>query len=111
MFKRKQVEKTCKKTNCLPASSRPEQSTNNPNSNKKTAAGYTPLHTFAYLNANNSANCILQLLPEVNATTDRGWTALHLAAINGNEELVKMLLESSIDPNIKDNNNSNMHVC
>ena len=42
MFKRKQVEKTCKKTNCLPASSRPEQSTNNPNSNKKTAAGAEP---------------------------------------------------------------------
>merc|ERR1719383_520284 len=57
--------------------------------NKKTAAGYTPLHTFAYINADESAKSLLKYSPSMNDATDRGWTALHLATINGNDKMVK----------------------
>jgi len=41
---------------------------------------------------------------EVNALGDEGWTALHSAALRGNIDVVKFLLDNNADVNAKDNN-------
>jgi ATP-dependent Clp protease ATP-binding subunit ClpB len=39
---------------------------------------------------------------DVNVRHTLGWTALHVAAVNGNVEAVKTLLKAGADPNLGD---------
>ena len=40
---------------------------------------------------------------DVNSKEDGGWTSLHVAAFNGNLEMIKLLLQSGAQINSKDN--------
>ena len=76
------------------------------NGNEQTSTGNkTELMRLAFLG--NGADLLAHLSgpahPDVNARDENGRTALMLAAVNGNEDCVKILIAAGADVNAKDN--------
>jgi ankyrin repeat protein len=69
--------------------------------------GSTPLLLFADGPPDDKVNAIAEALIQgganVNATTEQGWTALHLAVARGNRKLVELLLAHKADVNARNN--------
>lgn len=66
------------------------------------ADGFTALHFASFFNQPAIARELVRMLVEsdapVNAKQHGGWTALHAAADNGDEEMIKILLQHGADP-------------
>ncbi|KAL3837360.1 hypothetical protein ACJMK2_022724 [Sinanodonta woodiana] len=62
----------------------------------------TALHIACAVGNLHMATTILSKHPDLlQATTRKGWTPLHVSAYFGNDQMVKMLLDSKADPNSK----------
>ena len=60
---------------------------------------------FINLVISNDINRLREIINtaiDVNLQDDDGWTALHFAAQNFNEEIIKLLLDNGANPNLKD---------
>ncbi|KER30688.1 hypothetical protein T265_02927 [Opisthorchis viverrini] len=55
---------------------------------------YTPLHAAAALGCVNTVKALIELGAEMLPTTAQGNTPLHIACLNGREEVVELLLEA-----------------
>lgn len=64
--------------------------------NEVDEARWTPLHSACVNNNVPTVKKLLELSCEINATNDKGQTALHLAIYAGSVEIVKMLLASPL---------------
>jgi ankyrin repeat protein len=58
----------------------------------------TPLHSAAAAHATEIVRMLVESDAPVNAKQHGGWTALHAAADNGDEEMIKILLQHGADP-------------
>lgn len=58
----------------------------------------TPLHSAAAAHATEIVRMLVESDAPVNAKQHGGWTALHAAADNGDEETIKILLQHGADP-------------
>jgi ankyrin repeat protein len=65
-----------------------------------TIARVPPLGTAAFVRSVPLARLLLDAGADVNAQGDGGFTALHSAALNGDEELVRLLLERGADASV-----------
>jgi hypothetical protein len=61
---------------------------------------WTPLHSACVQNNVPTVTKLLELCCEVNAKTDKGQTALHLAVFTGSLEIVNLLLGKKADVNV-----------
>ncbi|MDX1526206.1 MAG: ankyrin repeat domain-containing protein [Pseudidiomarina maritima] len=59
--------------------------------------GYTLLHTAVVLNSYTSADALLQLQADVNATNESGYTPLALACEHGTFDVAELLLQYGAD--------------
>lgn len=66
-------------------------------SHKDMRGGYTLLHTAVVLNSYTSADALLQLQADVNATTESGYTPLALASEHGTFDVAELLLQYGAD--------------
>lgn len=64
--------------------------------------GATPLHLAAYYNCQAAASKLIQLGANVNAKTPESQTPLHIAVIQGNLPICKVLRSKDANPSIKD---------
>lgn len=58
----------------------------------------TPLHSAAAAKATEIVRMLVESDAPVNLKQHGGWTALHAAADNGDEEMIKILLQHGADP-------------
>jgi ankyrin repeat protein len=58
----------------------------------------TPLHSAAAARAADIVHMLVESDAPVNAKQHGGWTALHAAADNGDEKMVRILLQHGADP-------------
>ncbi len=58
----------------------------------------TPLHSAAAAHAIEIVRMLVESDAPINAKQHGGWTALHAAADNGDEEMIKILLQHGADP-------------
>ena len=58
----------------------------------------TPLHSAAAAHATEIVRMLVESDAPINAKQHGGWTALHAAADNGEEEMIKILLQHGADP-------------
>ncbi len=66
----------------------------------------TPLHSAAAAHATEIARLLLEKGAPVDARQQGGWTALHAAAMHGDEPLADLLLSCGADPALKAGNGS-----
>ena len=64
--------------------------------------GYTPLLWAASCNRQQIVHYLVHNGANLDATTEKGFTALHLAAKNGNVAMVKELVEAGCDVGVAD---------
>ena len=69
--------------------------------------GWTPLHYAAYAGHTRIASKFLSHGADVNSVTANGLSALMLAAKNGHDDVVKVLLKSKADTALRDDNKLN----
>ena len=58
----------------------------------------TPLHSAAAAHATEIVRMLVESDASINAKQHGGWTALHAAADNGDEDMIKILLQHGADP-------------
>lgn len=64
--------------------------------NVQDSSGSSPLHEAVKHGNLNTAKCIIHLGANVNLTDNIGQTILHIAALTGNSEIVKYILEQNL---------------
>ena len=69
--------------------------------------GWTPLHYAAYAGHTRIASKFLSQGADVNSVTANGLSSLMLAAQNGHDEVVKVLLKNKADTALRDDNKLN----
>eukprot|EP00051_Salpingoeca_urceolata_P014909 m.190377 g.190377 ORF g.190377 m.190377 type:complete len:407 (+) comp18229_c0_seq1:167-1387(+) len=73
------------------------------NVNCRNRDGYTPLHKCADDDNEEMLAAFIKVGADLNAQTeDQKWTALHIAALSGLPNLVKLLLEAGADTSVRD---------
>lgn len=68
------------------------------------AAGVTPLHVAASVNAINAMSTLLQAGADPDCQTEAGYTPLHWAVLRHAERAVQRLLQANADPNARSGN-------